>query len=83
MKTVNTRKKGRYQVKRDMGLVPFLYDRDSRSFLDGAWKNWPHARDRVTRQITGTQNEANRDVRSDIHFLLNRQTNYHLFPEFV
>lgn len=83
MKTVSQKKKGRYQAKRALGLVPFQYDRDSRSFLEGAWKNWPHARDRVSRQITGTQNEENRDVRGDIHFLSKRSTRYHEFPELV
>jgi hypothetical protein len=80
MKT-GVRTKGRYQVKRELGLVPHLYDTDSKSFLEGAWKNWPCSRDKTTRQIVGTQNETNRDVRGDIHFLTRRDTRYHVFPE--
>lgn len=35
------KKQGRYQVKKRQGLVPSYYDRDSRSFAAGAFKNWP------------------------------------------
>lgn len=32
---------GRYQQKVRAGLVPHRYDKDSKSFLMGAYKNWP------------------------------------------
>lgn len=71
--------KGRYQQKMDQGLVPHRYDHDSRSFMEGAWKNWPHNRDPVTRQITYTQEEHERNVRTDLVAFANRQTRFHQF----
>ena len=59
------RKKGRYQVKKEAGLVPHNYDRESRSFMEGAWKNWPHNRDKETRKITWTQPEEARNAKAD------------------
>ncbi len=76
------KKKGRYQQKADQGLVPHRYDRDSKSFREGAWKNWPHARD-DNRNITATMPmEARSDCaffKNDKHALMDRQTRYHQF----
>ena len=65
MKREAQKKKGRYQIKKEAGLVPHVYDRDSRSFMEGAWKNWPHNRDKVTRRITWTQPEEDRNAKAD------------------
>ena len=35
------KKLGRYQQKVRLGLVPFMYDRNSKQFAQGAWKNQP------------------------------------------
>ncbi len=34
------KKLGRYQQKRRLGLVPYRYDRESKPFKAGAWRNW-------------------------------------------
>lgn len=31
--------KSRYQVKKEQGLVPSIYDRDSKRYQAGAWPN--------------------------------------------
>lgn len=73
------KKKGRYQVKKDAGLVPHIYDRDSRRFSEGAWKNWPHRRDPVTRAIVWTLDDFERVVKVDAQMLFDRQTRFHQF----
>lgn len=61
-------KKSGYALKREQGLVPFRYNKDSERFLQGAWKNWP----------AGMKPE-NRDDRVDRRMLENRTTKYHRF----
>lgn len=34
------KRRGRYAEKKRLGLVPHIYDKNSRSFQAGAWKNW-------------------------------------------
>lgn len=36
-----SREKKGYSLKKERGLVPFLYNTKSESFLAGAHKNWP------------------------------------------
>lgn len=31
--------KGRYQIKKEQGLVPSIYDRNSKRYQAGAWPN--------------------------------------------
>lgn len=38
--TKKQKKRGRYTEKKRLGLVPHSYDKNSRSFQAGAWKNW-------------------------------------------
>lgn len=40
-KANQARTKSRYRLKVEKGLVPHRYDYGSRSFLAGAFKNWP------------------------------------------
>lgn len=55
---------GRYQHKVRLGLVPFRYDKDTRSFNEGAWKNWRRIGLHTTEDI------ENSDVRKrDAQFL--------------
>lgn len=35
------KRRGRYAEKKRLGLVPFFYDKNSKGFHQGAWKNWP------------------------------------------
>ena len=80
---MGNKKKGRYQQKADAGLVPHRYDRDSRSFREGAFKNWPNTRNPVTREITGVVSDdvkANSQWgRNDRALLGERSTRYHRF----
>lgn len=34
-----TQTKSRYQIKKEQGLVPSIYDRDSKRYQAGAWPN--------------------------------------------
>lgn len=34
------REKKGYALKKERGIVPFVYDRDSKRFKEGAWKHW-------------------------------------------
>lgn len=67
-KKTGVRTKGRYQQKREAGLVPHHYDRDSRSFSEGAWKHWPHTRD-SNRNIISTMDFEARNDSIDRKFL--------------
>lgn len=39
---MQSREKKGYALKRERGLVPHQYDKGSRSFNRGAWKNWSY-----------------------------------------
>jgi hypothetical protein len=49
-------KKGRYQQKIDLGLVPHSYNKDSASFKAGAWKNLGEAERRTNERALGLRN---------------------------
>lgn len=68
VKKTGERKKGRYQQKMEKGLVPHQYDKNSRRFLDGAWKNWPHTRD-ASGNIVARMDPAARNDSIDRKFL--------------
>lgn len=43
---MSQREKKGYARKREQGLVPFFYDKDSRKFLEGASRHWTGERKR-------------------------------------
>jgi hypothetical protein len=43
---MSQREKKGYALKKERGLVPFQYEKNSKSFAEGAWKHW----DRDTQQ---------------------------------
>jgi hypothetical protein len=47
------KKIGRYREKVRLGLVPSNYDRNSRSFGLGAWKNWSPSEAHEMRRKSG------------------------------
>lgn len=53
MSRTTSERKSRYRVKKELGLVPHVYDKNSRSFSEGAWRHWPHRRDK-DKKITFT-----------------------------
>lgn len=47
------KRRGRYAEKKRLGLVPHAYDKNSKSFQAGAWKNWPEHEAREMRRRLG------------------------------
>jgi hypothetical protein len=55
------REKKGYALKKARGLVPHPYDRNSRSFQQGAEKNWPSRWDHMERATAARKETASRD----------------------
>lgn len=73
---------GRYAEKRERGLVPHRYDRDSKRFQSGAWKNLTKAEAACNRAAVdkhprrGCGKAARLPLRS-----IQRRAHGHVFPQ--